>query len=145
MTLRIVLTLTLLTSFSTPPLAQAALPAAGAPLPLMQAGPPRRIPSAPAPAPRGRDSLLNGALVGAAAGLGSVLLLCRAMEPWDVCFADPGPLLTGAALGAAIGAGLDSLFNVRGPVYETPSGSLRVDAAPLVRRRGGGLRVSVRF
>jgi len=57
------------------------------------------IPSfASAQTARESDSLLNGALIGAGAGIASELVLCRMMEPWDVCVA-PGPMVTFGAVG----------------------------------------------
>ena len=59
---------------------------------------------------RENDPLWNGALIGAATGLVGSRLLCRAMEPWDVCLNDVGSMLTSAAIGAAIGIGIDALI-----------------------------------
>jgi hypothetical protein len=92
---------------------------------------------------RRNDSVLNGALIGAAAGLGGTLLLCRAMEPWDVCN-DPGPLLRGSALGAAIGIGIDALIRERETVYR-PAGSPQLHMAPVLRRGAKGVQLGVRF
>ena len=59
---------------------------------------------------RERDPLWNGALIGAATGLAGSRLLCRAMEPWDVCLSDVSSMVTSAAIGAAIGMGIDALI-----------------------------------
>jgi hypothetical protein len=83
---------------------------------------------------RRNDSVLNGALIGAAAGVASGVLLCRATEPWDVCN-DPGPLLRIGAVGAAIGIGVDALIRPR----ET------VSVTPIASRRAKGLQVAFRF
>jgi hypothetical protein len=91
---------------------------------------------------RQSDSLLNGALIGAGVAVASGLLVCRQMEPWRNCVDDIGPMLRIGAIGAAIGIGVDAL--IRKTIYETASGS-RVDAAPLVGRRGAGLKLSLRF
>lgn len=91
---------------------------------------------------RQSDSVLNGALIGAGVAVASGLFVCRTMEPWRNCVDDFGPMLRIGAIGAAIGIGVDAL--IRKTVYETASGS-RVDAAPLVARRGGGLTLSIRF
>lgn len=100
--------------------------------------------SQPGPVPaRQSDSLLNGALIGAGAGVASHLLVCRTMEPWDVCRSDFGPMLKFAALGAGIGAGIDAL--IRKNVYRSASGATAVHAAPLFGRRTTGLRFSVTF
>jgi hypothetical protein len=92
---------------------------------------------------RHSDSLLNGALIGAGVAVASGLLVCRTMEPWENCRDDVGPRLRIGAIGAAIGIGIDAL--IRKTVYETASGSSRLDAAPLVARRGGGLKLSLSF
>ena len=91
---------------------------------------------------RQSDSVLNGALIGAGVAVASGLLVCRTMEPWQNCRDDFGPMLRLGAIGAAIGIGVDAL--IRKTVYETASGS-RLDAAPLVARRGGGVKLSLRF
>src|SRR5687768_1157565 len=92
---------------------------------------------------RESDSLLNGALIGAGAGVASHLLVCRTMEPWEVCRNDFGPMLKFAALGAGVGAGIDAL--IRKKVYQSASGATEVHAAPLLGRRTTGLRFSVTF
>src|SRR5687768_14716436 len=100
--------------------------------------------SQPAPVPaRQSDSLLNGALIGAGAGVASHLLVCRTMEPWQVCRNDFGPMLTFGALGAGIGMGIDAL--IRKTVYQSVRGATQIHAAPLVGRRAKGLRLSVAF
>ena len=90
---------------------------------------------------RRSDSLLNGALIGAGAGLASGLLLCRAMEPWETCRDDVGPMVGFAAVGAAIGIGVDALIRER--VTYRPAARVRI--APVVARRGSGLQMSLRF
>jgi hypothetical protein len=92
---------------------------------------------------RRSDSLVNGALIGAGAAIASGLLLCRAMEPWDVCN-DAGPIVRFGAFGAGIGIGIDALIRGRRTVYEA-RGSSRLDFAPLLGRGAGGVQVSVRF
>ena len=92
---------------------------------------------------RESDSLLNGALIGAGAGVASHLLVCRTMEPWDVCRNDFGPMLKFAALGAGIGAGVDAL--IRKKIYQSASGGTEVHAMPLIGQRTKGMRLSVTF
>ncbi len=92
---------------------------------------------------RQSDSLLNGALIGAGAGVASVLFICRQMEPTDVCLNDVGTMAKFGALGAGIGMGIDAL--IRAKVYQSASGAAVVHAAPIVGRRAKGLRFSVRF
>ena len=92
---------------------------------------------------RRNDSVLNGALIGAAAGVASGLLICRSMEPWEVCN-DPGPLLRVGALGAAIGIGIDALIREKEVVYGRP-GSKQLQVAPMVGRGTKGLQLGLRF
>ena len=92
---------------------------------------------------RQSDSLLNGALIGAGAGVASGLLFCRMMEPWENCRDDFGSMLKVGAIGAGIGMGIDAL--IRKKVYQSASGAAEVYAAPIVGRRAQGLRLSVRF
>jgi hypothetical protein len=100
--------------------------------------------SQPAPITiRESDSMLNGALIGAGAGVASHLLICRTMEPWDVCRNDVGSMLKFGALGAGIGMGIDALF--RRTIYQSASGATEVHAAPLLGRRTKGMRFSVTF
>ena len=92
---------------------------------------------------RRNDSVLNGALIGAAAGVASGLFVCRMMEPWEVCN-DPGPLVRVGAVGAAIGIGVDALIRKR-EVVDLPAGSAQVYVAPVAGRGAKGLQVAVRF
>lgn len=92
---------------------------------------------------RTNDSVLNGAIIGAAAGVAGGLLLCRAMEPWEVCN-DPGPLLRVGALGAGIGIGIDALIRKR-EIVSVPGGAARLTVAPVAGRRAKGIQVAVRF
>jgi hypothetical protein len=55
------------------------------------------------------DPVWNGALIGAGTAVAGSLLLCRAMEPWEVCRDDVGSMVKSAAIGAAIGIGIDAL------------------------------------
>ena len=93
---------------------------------------------------RRSDSLLNGALIGAGAGVASGLLLCRAMEPWRNCRDDVGPMLGFGAIGAGIGMGIDALIRGGETIYQ-PAGTTRLQVAPVVGRSAGGLRVAVSF
>lgn len=94
---------------------------------------------------RKSDSLLNGALIGAAAGVGSGLLLCRASEPWRNCRDDVGPMLSFAAIGAGIGIGIDALIRERVTTFESATGATQLQVAPMVGRGAKGLRVGVLF
>lgn len=91
------------------------------------------------------DSVVNGALIGAGAAVASGLFLCTRTEPWRNCRDDTGPILGIAAIGAAVGAGVDALIRRREPLLSAQLGSARLDATPLVARRAAGLRVSLRF
>ena len=92
---------------------------------------------------RRNDSVLNGALIGAAAGVASGLLLCRAMEPWEVCN-DPGPLVRTGALGAAIGIGVDLLIREKEVVYGREHAP-QLQVAPIAGRRAKGVQVGFAF
>ena len=92
---------------------------------------------------RESDSLINGALIGAGAGVASGLVLCTLMEPWENCNDDFGSMMKVGAIGAGIGMGIDAL--IRKKVYQTASGETEVHAAPIIGRRTKGLRLSVRF
>ena len=93
---------------------------------------------------RRSDSVLNGALIGAGAAVASALLLCRMMEPWDICL-DAGPILRIGAVGAGIGIGIDALVRGRRTLYEAPQGLTRLHVAPIVGRRAAGVQVSISF
>ena len=92
---------------------------------------------------RESDSLINGALIGAGAGVASGLVFCTLMEPWENCNDDFGSMMKVGAIGAGIGMGIDAL--IRKKVYQTASGETEVHAAPIIGRRAKGLRLSVRF
>ena len=93
---------------------------------------------------RESDSVLNGALIGAGAGVASGLLLCRLTETWENCRDDVGPMVRFGAIGAGIGIGIDALIRGRKTIYEAP-GTTRLHAAPIVGRRAAGLQVSLTF
>ena len=92
---------------------------------------------------RQADSVINGALIGAGAGVASGLFLCRLTEPWEVCRNNVGPLLGFAAIGAGIGIGIDVLIHKRNS--SQPAGAKELRAAPIVGRRVTGLQVSLDF
>ena len=89
---------------------------------------------------RQSDSVLNGALIGAGAGVAAGLLLCTAMEPLEVCRNDVGSMVKLGALGAGIGIGVDALIRGRKTIYERP-GVTRVFATPVVGPKAAGLQV----
>jgi hypothetical protein len=94
---------------------------------------------------RESDSVINGALIGAGAAVASGLLMCRAMEPWDVCRSNVGSILRLGALGAGIGVGVDALIRGRRTIYDASQGSLHLHAAPMLARDAAGLQLSLSF
>lgn len=92
---------------------------------------------------RQSDSLLNGALIGAGAGVASGLFFCTRMEPWDNCRDDYGAMFKLGAIGAGIGMGIDAL--IRKTVFQSARGAAEVRALPILSRREKGLRFAVRF
>jgi len=102
-----------------------------------------QTPQTPGVVVRQSDSLLDGALIGAGAGVASGLFFCTRMEPWDNCRDDYGAIFKFGAIGAGIGMGIDAL--IRKSVFKSASGATEVHASPILSRRGKGLRLSVRF
>jgi hypothetical protein len=102
-----------------------------------------QTPRAGAVTVRKPDSLLNGALIGAGAGVATVVFVCTRMEPWEICRKDFGPMAQFGAIGAGIGMGVDAL--IRKKIYQSASGATEVHAAPILGRRAKGLRMSVSF
>ena len=91
------------------------------------------------------DSVLNGALIGAGAAVASGLLFCTAMEPWENCRDEVGPMFLIGATGAGIGIGIDALIRGRQTIYEAPKASARVRAVPIIGRHVAGFNVSFSF
>ena len=102
-----------------------------------------QTPQAGATNVRESDSLLNGALIGAGAGVASGLFLCTLTEPWRNCRDDFGPMAKIGAIGAGIGMGVDALIRKR--IYRSASGAGEVHVAPILGRRAKGVWLSVRF
>ena len=94
---------------------------------------------------RHSDSVINGALIGAAAAVASGLFLCRLTETWENCRDDAGPMFRIGAIGAGVGIGIDALIRGRRTIYEAAQGSTRLHAAPLIGRRTGGVQLSLSF
>jgi hypothetical protein len=138
---RIALTVFIIVSGATAIFAQT--PDAG-PTPIAEAAPRDPAPNLVQVETRRSDSLWNGAVIGAAVGVTSGLLLCRTMEPWSNCRDDVGPMLRTGALGAAIGIGIDALMRKR-EVVSQPAPSREVYVAPVIGRGAGGVRLAVRF
>jgi hypothetical protein len=93
---------------------------------------------------QGRDSLLNGTVIGAAGGAGVGVAFTHAVRDSDLGFDQYayGALVFGA-IGAGVGLGVDALFNraSTGPGIT----SRRVLIVPTVWRRVGGVVVKWRW
>ena len=94
---------------------------------------------------RQSDSVIDGALIGAAGAVVPALLLCRLTEPWENCRDDVGPMLRLGAIGAAAGIGIDALIRGRKTIYQAAPPSTRLYAAPIVTRHARGLQVTLSF
>jgi hypothetical protein len=99
-------------------------------------------PQAPA---RRKDSLWNGALIGASLGAIAGFLTSEAIVECSECAGFNAPLtfgVLGAGAGAALGAGIDALHSQRAaPPYH----SSRVRLTPLMSHRARGLVAWIRF
>jgi hypothetical protein len=93
---------------------------------------------------RQADSVLNGALIGAGAFIGTGLFMCQLMEPWEVCN-NPGSIAQTGALGAGIGIGVDALIRGRRTIYGARPDAARLHVTPLAGTRGRGVQVSLSF
>jgi len=93
---------------------------------------------------QGRDSLLNGALIGAAAGAGAGVAFTHAVRDSDLVFSQYayGALVFGA-LGAGIGVGVDALLNRASP--RPGLGPRRIVITPAVWRNVAGAAVTWRW
>jgi hypothetical protein len=94
---------------------------------------------------RDSDPVINGALIGAAAGVASGLFLCRLTEPWENCGDDVGAMVRIGAIGAGVGIGIDALIRGRRTIYDAAKGSGRLRATPIIAPHTGGLQVSLIF
>jgi hypothetical protein len=92
---------------------------------------------------QGRDSLLNGAVIGAAAGAGAGVAFTHAGRDSDLGFSQyaDGGLVFGA-LGAGVGVGVDALLD---RVSSGPGAPRRVRIAPTVWRGVRGVVVNWRW
>lgn len=91
-----------------------------------------------------RDPLTNGALIGLGAGVAFVGLACAGSAGCDAEIAAVGVLFYGA-VGAGIGALVDSLRKPYTTVYVSPDRGLTLSVAPLVMPDAKGVFVSVGF
>jgi hypothetical protein len=91
------------------------------------------------------DSLVNGAVIGAAVAVASGLFLCTRTEPWRNCRDDAGPMLRIGAIGAGAGIALDALIRGRRTVYEAPGPNAQMRVWPVLTADGGGVRWVVEF
>ena len=95
------------------------------------------------------DSLLNGAIVGAAAGTAYFVTLMAVL--WDrdgggviVPTAIAGGLMM-AGMGAAAGVGIDALITGRQVIYRRPPSAGRVTVSPLMGNGRRGAAIAVKF
>lgn len=96
---------------------------------------------------RRQDSLLNGALWGAAAGGGTFGVLAAIFCSGGDCEGDPtvaGVFALYTGLGAAAGVGIDALITRRHVIFERPSHSAALSFSPILSggRRGVALSLS---
>jgi hypothetical protein len=75
----------------------------------------------------------------------SGLFLCTRTEPRENCRDDAGPIARIAALGAAIGIGIDALVRGRKTIYEAGPVMMRPRIPPIAAERACGLQVTVGF
>ena len=99
---------------------------------------------------RRSDSLQNGAIIGAAAGVGyGLAVLAILASTSDGGGPIPIGVVTGMAvftgLGAAAGAGIDALITRRQLIYEKPGGVGQISISPLFLDGRRGVVVSVKF
>lgn len=99
-----------------------------------------------------RDSLVNGALIGAAAGgLPVALLLLAATASGDLdCRLGPGcaaGILLWTGIGTGIGVAVDAAVRRKRTIFLAPSGNAgpRVSLAPIIGRERKGVAMVVRF
>ena len=93
---------------------------------------------------QGRDSLLNGTVIGAALGAGAGVLFTHAVRDSDLTFGQyaRGGLIFGA-IGAGAGLGIDALLNRRSAGPEVTR--RRVLVAPTIWRDVSGVVVKWRW
>jgi hypothetical protein len=93
---------------------------------------------------QGRDGLLNGTLIGAAAGAGAGVAFTHAVRDSDLTFGQYayGALIFGA-IGAGAGLGIDALLHRASPDRRVPP--RRVLIAPAVSRDVAGVVVRWRW
>jgi drug/metabolite transporter (DMT)-like permease len=92
---------------------------------------------------QGRDSLWNGAVIGAAVGAGAGIAFTHAVRDSDLTFSQyaRGALIFGA-MGAGIGLGIDALLDRSPRTGPTPP---RVLISPTIWRDVAGVRVRWRW
>jgi hypothetical protein len=93
---------------------------------------------------RRSDSLLNGFLIGAAVGAGTIVALAFSIDRNEADEYGPATALYGA-IGGGIGIGIDALIRGKRTVFMARSGAHRVSVQPIVTARAQGLRVSLTF
>jgi len=94
---------------------------------------------------RTNDSLVNGALIGAAVGggLSSLMFLDNECHTDPVCYQ---AVAVYAGLGAVAGLGIDALIHGHAVIYTArPRAQNRLAVAPIVARGGKGVRLTLSF
>jgi hypothetical protein len=98
---------------------------------------------------RRRDSLMNGALIGAASAGAFFLAMATIVPTGDGGDVIVSSAIRGAvrfvALGAAAGAGIDALITRSQVIYRTPGTGVDVRITPLIGRGRQGAAIAVRF
>src|SRR5262249_34736187 len=92
-----------------------------------------------------RDSLLNGTLIGLAAGAGPFLAVWPAAAGSEVEINVALGALVGGVAGAAIGAAVDASRHRQVTVFRAAPRAARLRIAPLVSPSTVGIRTAVRF
>jgi hypothetical protein len=90
------------------------------------------------------DSVLNGLLIGVAAGAGSVLAVAFALDRNEADEYGAAVALYGA-IGGAMGAGIDALIRGRHTVLLAEPQATKVSVQPVVAPHAQGVRVTVKF
>ena len=98
---------------------------------------------------RRNDSLVNGAIIGAAAGTAYVLTALTLLADSDggdpIIPAAIGATVLFAGLGAAAGAGIDAMIARHQVIYQRTPGQKTVSVSPIVGHGRRGAAVTVKF
>ncbi|HZL95692.1 MAG TPA: hypothetical protein VFB99_18695 [Vicinamibacterales bacterium] len=108
-------------------------------LPLLDRGSPRSV---AATSSHGRDSILDGAAIGFAAGAGFGIAYVSVLRDSDLDVGDyTSSALIFGGLGAAVGLGIDALFDRNSSAV----GPRRVALRPRLSRKAAAIRVIMRW